>query len=148
MRSLGQSSLVILAALAAVTAMASDEDALRAKRDHWQDKYRALLYDQARLEDNLAKLRKDYAQAQRRNYPRGGARDAFRTQAVETEKRLATVKRKLSNIFDEARAAEVPPGWLYEVEDDPIVLSSPAAPNGQSAEAEQDLDGRNPLYFR
>jgi septal ring factor EnvC (AmiA/AmiB activator) len=146
-RALALFSLVLATGLASLTATASDEEALRAKRDHWQDKYRALLYDQARLKDNLAKLRHDYAQAQRRNYPRGGAREALRTQAATTEQKLAKVERKLAQIFDQARAAEVPPGWLYQVDDDPIVLSNPASKDGGSEEAAQDLGGHNPLYF-
>lgn len=132
------------AAAAAPSAVALEtEEELRAKRDHWQQKYRMLLRNRALLKDNVAKLEKDYAQAQRRNYPRGGARAALLEKAEEQREQLKQIEAELAAIYDDARAAEVPPGWLAEVEDEPIDLSQPAAPD--ASDPDED-DGRNPLY--
>ena len=126
-------------------AFAETEEELLAKRAHWQDRYRVLLKNQAILEDNIAKLRHNYAQAQRRNYPRGGAREAFREQADAQAVELDGVKQELESIFSEARAADVPPGWLFEVEEESFDPGSlPASPE---SEPTLDLDGRNPLYL-
>lgn len=129
---------------------AETEDEIAAKRLQWQDRYRVLLQNQAILKQNIAKLRKNYAQAQRRNYPRGGAREAFRIKADEQEVQLGEIQRELENVFTEARAADVPPGWLYEVDEEPLDLSSaPAAKGALDRDSDDDSpedDGRNPLY--
>ncbi len=125
---------------------ASAEEDLAAKRAHWQSKYRTMRRNKAILEDNIAKLEHNYAQAQRRNYPRGGAREAFRTKANEQREQLAKIEEQLESIFDEARRAEVPPGWLYEVEDEPVDLSEPASPDAAASDDEEEDDGRNPIY--
>ena len=135
--------------LAGGLALAETEEETMAKRLEWQDRYRVLLQNQAILKDNVAKLRHAYAQAQRRNYPRGGARERFLTQADEQQKQLDQVERELETIFAEARQAEIPPGWLYEVDDEELDLSgAPAAADlDDGAEADdEDLEGRNPLY--
>ena len=119
-----------------------DEEALLAKRTHWQSRYRTLLTNRAILTDNIAKLTHDYGQAQRRNYPRGGAREALLTQARQAERELEGVQKEIDAIFAEARMQDVPPGWLYEVEDEPIERPQPASPDT----ADDDADGRNPLY--
>jgi len=134
-------ALLMLALPFAASAM--DEEELLAKRNHWQSRYRTLLSNRAILNDNIAKLTHDYGQAQRRNYPRGGAREALLLQAREAEQELEAVEREIESIFVEARQSEVPPGWLYEVEDEPIERSQPAAADP----AEVDPDGRNPLYL-
>lgn len=136
---------VALAGTAWVAAPALADEELAAERAYWQGKYRVLRKNKAILEDNIAKLEHNYAQAQRRNYPRGGAREAFRTKANEQRKMLAEVESELATIFEEARAANVPPGWLFEVEDEPIELSQPAAVEG-AEEDDRDREGRNPLY--
>ena len=141
--------LAFLVALALVLgagfASAETEEELLAKRAHWQDRYRTLLQNRVILKDNIAKLRNDYAQAQRRNYPRGGARDAFLQKAEEQEDKLAEVERELDSIQRDARAAGVPPGWLAEVEDESFEIPQPAAPSNDGDEV--DREGRNPIYF-
>ena len=134
-------ALLMLAIPFAATAM--DEEELAAKRDHWQSRYRQLLSNRAILTDNIDRLTHDYAQAQRRNYPRGGAREALLLKAQEAEQDLESVERDIESIFVEARRADVPPGWLYEVEEEPIERSQPAAADTSDV----DREGRNPLYL-
>lgn len=141
--------LGVPAALVGLTpeaASAQTEEELQAKRDHWQERYRSLLQDRLRYADNLRKSEHNYAQAQRRNYPRGGARDRFRIDAEEARKGLAQTEEAIESLFVEARRASVPPGWLYEVDDEEIRYEMPAAP-GADEESEEDRAGRNPLYF-
>lgn len=144
-------ALALSIGLGATLASAETEEELLAKRAHWQDRYRTLLHNQAVLTRNIEKLRGDYAQAQRRNYPRGGAREAFLEKAAEQADLLAEVERELETIFREARAQDVPPGWLYEVEDEPIDTSTrPASPAGDGRDDDDagvDPAGRNPLYL-
>jgi len=134
-----------IACVAATTASAESEEELAAKRTLWQEKYRTLRHDKVRLQTDIATLTNAYALAQRRNYPRGGARDEIRIQAAEATKLLAETEEGLASIHDEARRAGVPAGWLYEVEEEPIELGQPAS-MGDGEEAE-DRAGRNPLYF-
>lgn len=124
----------------------SSEEELQAMRDHWQDRYRHLLRVRGQLKNEIEQSKAAYARAQRRNYPRGGARQQFLLQAQQAEKALAETQQEIEALFTEARFAEVPPGWLYEVEDEPIDLSPrPASPDDAGDAA--DREGRNPLHF-
>ena len=122
-----------------------DEEELMEKRQEWQARYRRLLQDRVYYTETIATARKNYTQAQRRNYPRGGARQQFLVDAEEAEASLAATEKAIEEIFIEARQNDVPPGWLAEVEDDPASYQKPAAP--ESARDEADRAGRNPLYF-
>jgi hypothetical protein len=135
---------------AAHAADEESEDDSGALRASWQDRYRGLLQDRARFSEGIAISNKNYTQAQRRNYPRGGARQQFLLDAANAEKKLAETEEKITGIFDEARDAGVPPGWLYEVEDEPVIMTRPASPNPGMADpaGEEDREGRNPLYFK
>jgi hypothetical protein len=121
-----------------------DEEALMAKRQEWQQRYRQLLRDRQLYTENIATAQKNYAQAQRRNYPRGGARQQFLVDAQKAENGLAETEKAIAELFVEARQNDVPPGWLAEVEDEPITYEKPAAPGSSD---EEDRAGRNPLYF-
>jgi len=129
-----------------VLARAETEEELMQKKQDWQDRYRQLRQDAKRLERNAAAARENYARAQRRNYPRGDALQQFLVQEQDAETELAKVKKELAGIFDEARRAGIPPGWLYEVEDEPVVVPAPAASANPSDDAADEDDGRNPLY--
>ncbi|MAG34187.1 MAG: hypothetical protein CL908_25185 [Deltaproteobacteria bacterium] len=137
-----------LSSLAADSASAQTEQEVLDQRTFWQDHYRRLLTNRAILKDNAARSRKYYSQAQRRNYPRGGARQQFLLDAENAEKELAVVEQEIAQIFVDARTQEIPPGWLYEVEDEPITI--PAAPDAdaEAVEEAEDRAGRNPLYFK
>lgn len=127
--------------LAAGPASAQTEEELLKLKANWQERYRRLLTNRAILKNNVAKARKNYAQAQRRNYPRGGAREQFLLDAAAAEKELVGVEEEIEQIFVDARREGIVPGWLYEVDDEPIAV--PAAADG--ADDAPD-DGRNPLY--
>ncbi|MFK7897390.1 MAG: hypothetical protein AB8G23_16240 [Myxococcota bacterium] len=122
----------------------STEEETQAQRDTWQERYRWLLRDQARLKQNVANLERDYIMSQRRNYPRGANRERLVVEADAQRKELRTIESEIAGIYAEARAAGIPPGWLSEVEDED--LSIPAAP-AEVSEPEVDREGRNPLYL-
>ena len=140
---LGLAVALAAGAVLAPNALAETEEELLAKKDTWQSKYRTLLRTRDILKRNIAGLEKDYAQAQRRNYPRGGARQAFLDKANEQRALLAGIEEKIESIFREARMADVPPGWLYEIDDEIARSPMPAA---KEPTDERDRDGRNPLY--
>lgn len=146
---IGRAAIPLLLALAlsllAGFAAAETEQEILAKRTQWQVRYRVALTNREILRDNIEKLRHDYAQAQRRNYPRGGARQAFLTQADEQEALLVETEQEIVSIREEARAAGIPPGWLAEVEDEPITV--PSRPASLADGEDVDRDGRNPLYI-
>lgn len=148
-------------------AAAETEEELLAKKDQWQGRYRVLRNNAARMSENAKKLRKAYSQAQHANYPRGGAREAFRVQVEKSENDAQDYEAKLVAFRDEARRNDVPPGWLYEVDDEPIDHGLPADQEDVGFDDEQDEpgyeepdeasdddrdevedgdDGRNPLY--
>ncbi|MEM9176936.1 MAG: hypothetical protein AAGC67_17080 [Myxococcota bacterium] len=139
--------LALLVGLGASLALAETEEELQAKRLQWQDRYRVALTNRVILQGNVDMLLNSYAQAQRRNYPRGGAREKFLTQANEQKALLAEVEEEIASIYDEARAAGVPPGWLAEVESED--LSVPASPSSDDADEADaaDREGRNPRFF-
>ncbi len=139
-------ALGVSLSLAATSASAQTAEEIQAQRDRWQGQYRDLLRDRLRLTANIAKSRKNYSQAQRRNYPRGGARQQFLVDVENAEKALAATEEAILEIFVAARGEGVPPGWLYEVEDETIEWVQPAAP-GSDSDDEEDRAGRNPIYF-
>jgi hypothetical protein len=102
----------------------SDAD-LEQDKAHWQGLYRKALQDVARLKRDAARHREAYAKANRRNYRRGTARHDHRLKAEEAEKALALAEKKLADFADEARRGGALPGWLYEVEDEPVELANP-----------------------
>jgi len=136
-------ALIVASAAASVPAAAESERETLTKREYWQHKYRVLLRNQAILKDNVTKLEHDYAQAQRRNYPRGGARNELLMKATSQRQQLAQTEKEIASIFTEARTADVPPGWLYEIEDEPIDTRRPALPD---TAGEDDRAGRNPRF--
>lgn len=132
-----------LVVLPTAPASAETEEELLAKREEWQEKYRELLRDRMRYTDNIAKSEHNYAQAQRRNYPRGGARQQFMVDADEARKSLEQTEAAIQKLFVDARRASVPPGWLFEVDDEPISYERPAALD-DSGDDDYDDDRRDP----
>jgi len=130
----------------ALVAGADTEEELRAKRDHWQQKYRALRYNKASHIENAARMKYAHEQSQLSNYPRGGERERLLDEWRSYLRKAEEVQEDIDSIWDEARAAGVPPGWLYEVEDEPIVLKNEEAGPAPASPGEDEDDGRNPLY--
>jgi hypothetical protein len=116
------------------------------QKDAWQSRYRRLLQDSARLAYNAEISRENYARAQRRNYPRGGARQQFLVDAEAADKELVDVKKEIEKILLEARHEALPPNWRFQVEDEPIDRPSPASASDEDDSA-ADRAGRNPLYL-
>jgi len=137
----------------AAEAQTGAQPTLEEQKAEWQNRYRSLLQNQARLHHNAQMARENYARAQRRNYPRGGARQQFLIDANDADKELVTVKEEIAQIHVDARHASIPQNWLYDVEEEPITMGPPAASATNSgsadadADAEEDRAGRNPLYF-
>jgi len=142
---LSAASLVVWTTPETASAQAQTEEEIQEQRDAWQNRYRNLLSNRARLIRNIEASRENYARAQRRNYPRGGARQQFLIDADTATKELAATEKEIAGIFTEARQENVPPGWLYQVEDEPIEMPQPAALDESE---EQDREGRNPLHFK
>jgi hypothetical protein len=118
----------------------------------WQDHYRSLLQNEARLRHNGQMARENYARAQRRNYPRGGARQQFLIDADKADAELVQVKEEIAQLQTSARHESIPQSWFFEVEEEPITFGSPAASasNAPSASSDDGDDdgGRNPLYLK
>jgi hypothetical protein len=131
-------------------AQAGAEPTLEEQKADWQGRYRSLLQNEARLHHNAQMARENYARAQRRNYPRGGAREQFLIDADDAEKELVTVKEELAQLQLDARHEAIPKNWLYDVEEEPITSGPPASASQNAAADDDDQDdreGRNPLYF-
>jgi hypothetical protein len=126
-------------------AQVTGEEDLQNQKEYWQDRYRRLRQDAARLERNAERARKAYALAQRRNYPRGGARQQLFQQIEDAETELESVRKEIAELPSEARRAGAMPGWLYEVEKEEVVIPEPAAPDSSELAAD-DCAGRNPIY--
>ena len=135
-------------------AQAGAQPTLEEQKAEWQDRYRSLLQNQARLHHNAQMARENYARAQRRNYPRGGARQQFLIDADDAEKELVTVKEEIAQLHTSARHDSIPQNWFYEVEEEPIGYGSdsPAASSSgnsdDNTDDEDDDGGRNPLYLK
>jgi len=128
-------------------ASAETEEEELAKKADWQGRYRALRNNAARMRENATKLRRAYGLAQHANYPRGGAREDFRRQVEKAERDADDYASKVESFHDEARANEIPPGWLFEVDDEPIDPGLPADQDESELEPEDDREGRNPIYL-
>lgn len=114
----------------------------RAEKVYWQNRYRSLLEDAARLRAEVERERELYADANRRNYRRGRKRHVHREAMQAAAERLAEVEAQLATIEDEARRAGALPGWLYEVE------AELEDADGRAGVATGPGDeGRNPLYL-
>ncbi|MEZ4330575.1 MAG: hypothetical protein R3F35_02400 [Myxococcota bacterium] len=123
-----------------------DQESL--KKAEWQDRYRALRNNAVRMRDNAIKLRRAYSLSQHSNYPRGGARERFKQQVIETEQKADQYEADLARFQDEARQEQIPPGWIYEVEDEPVDPGSPASFGEDEPTHEAAAPaGRNPAYY-
>lgn len=127
--------------------MAEDVDPEVELRETWQRKYRNLLRDEARLRRNVAASDADYKRAQRRNYPRGEAREQIVRNGNESRRDLVRVEAAIQQLQGDARAAGVRPGWLYDVEQEDFGPAPAAAATESDEEADRDREGRNPIYF-
>jgi hypothetical protein len=143
--SLASISPIFLLVPAPATAAADDEEV--AKKAEWQDRYRALRNNSVRMRDNATKLRRAYSLSQHSNYPRGGARERFKQQVIDTERKADDYEAQMASFLDEARQNQIPPGWIYEVDEEPIDPGSPAAVGeDEPAHRAGVPEGRNPAY--
>ena len=138
---------VSLPAALPVPAEAEPVDALAAMKDEWQDEYRQLLGEVDRLRRNARNARENYSRAQRRNYPRGGAREQMLAEAEEAEGDLIKVEAQIEQLQLDGRRAGALPGWFYEVETEPRERLQPSFPAEAAGPAPEDREGRNPLYL-
>lgn len=133
--------------VAAVAKMNAD-DAELAKKADWQDRYRTLRNNSVRMRDNATKLRRAYSLSQHSNYPRGGARERFKQQVLETEQKADQYEAQLAQFVEEARQNQIPPGWIYAVDDEPVDPGTPAAAGGDDdTHSIRAPEGRNPAYY-
>jgi hypothetical protein len=139
---IGLPTLMPSAAQAQTGAQPTEEE----QKAKWQDDYRSLLQNEARLRHNGQMARENYARAQRRNYPRGGARQQFLIDADKADAELVQVKEEIAQLQTSARHESIPQSWFYEVEEEPITYGAPAA--SASNDDEDDDGGRNPLYLK
>ena len=138
----------IATAATAQAQLQPDADPVEQKA-YWQNRYRDLRSEAARLRREFERERELYADANRRNYRRGPVRHEHREKAAKAEQDLARVEAELAGFSEEARRKGALPGWLYEVEDEPIeITDSPPEPEAPAELAEDEDDGgRNPLYL-
>lgn len=145
---------------APVSAMAEEGPRIGlSKADHkefWQSRFRELRQEAAVLKRDAAIEWELYADANRRNYRRGKVRHIHRDKALELEVKLAEVEEELNALPEAARRSGALPGWIREVESEPVVLpppgpnaleeyrSMPSAP-ADAGEAD-DREGRNPIF--
>jgi len=137
----GLLAMALIAPILAPVPVASASDALA--KQEWQDDYRKLLREKARLERNVESARVNYMRANRRNYPRGKARQQFVIDGDEAKRGLVKIEEEIEQLRDESRRAGALPGWFAEVDDEPIGDAEPAA---RADDDEGDREGRNPLY--
>ena len=129
-------------------AQSEEEEAESAKKTQWQERYRTLRNNSVRMRDNAIKLERAYKLSQHSNYPRGGARLRFKQQVEDTVRAADDYEAKLAAFLDEARANSIPPGWIYEVEDEPVDAGTPAAVgDDEETHDVQTPEGRNPAYY-
>lgn len=147
------------------SAQAEDPAALKA---YWQNRYRDLRQDEARLVQTVKLATKEYADANRRSYRRSGVRHFHRTNANEAKKQLAEVRSQIESIYEQVVDAGGSMNWIYEVDDEGIdaddvqalgVYEDDGMFGGKGAYApsadeealareqdESEDEGRNPLY--
>ncbi|HEB90088.1 MAG TPA: hypothetical protein ENI85_10995 [Deltaproteobacteria bacterium] len=102
------------------SAQVDSHETAEIEKAYWQDRYRRLRKEAARLRREIEEARTAYAAANRRNYRRGPVRHEYRAKMLEAEKELSRVEAELSTLHDEARRAGALPGWLREVEMEPV----------------------------
>ncbi|MBY0398772.1 hypothetical protein K2X89_00615 [Myxococcota bacterium] len=133
---------------ASTSALAAADDAEVALKTEWQERYRTLRNNAVRMRDNAIKLRRAYSLSQHSNYPRGGARVRFKQQVEDTEHKADQYEAQMASFLDEARQSQIPPGWIYEVDEEPIDPGSPAAAAGDEPTHQVGVpEGRNPAYY-
>lgn len=139
------SGLTVLFEPATAVAAADDEEV--AKKTEWQDRYRTIRNNAVRMRDNAIKLHRAYSLSQHSNYPRGGARVRFKQQVDDTEHKASEYEAQLAAFLDEARQNQIPPGWIYEVDEEPVDPGMPAAAGGdEPTHRVAAPEGRNPAY--
>lgn len=140
-------ALVAPTVLVASDAFGEDEyDAELELKEEIQRQYRDLLRNKAIFQRNAVTAREEYAEANRRNYPRGEARKQYLINEKEALDALAEVEVAIEKLHEQGRRDGALPGWFAEVEDEPLSLTQPAAP-AEDDDRVRDREGRNPLYF-
>lgn len=132
---------------------AGTEQTLELQKAQWQDRYRSLLQKATRLGNDAKQARANYSRAQKRNYPRGGAKRQFLRDAEAAKKELVEVRQEIDEIYIDARRNGIPAHWLDVVAEEPISPAPPALPDLPATASEEDSieydrAGRNPLYLR
>lgn len=107
---------VVLAPIDA-RADATDDAALK---QHWQERYRKLRLEEARVVETERLATKEYADANRRNYRRSGVRHFHRVNANEAKKQLKDVRARIEAMRSDVVAAGGSVHWLDEVDEEPI----------------------------
>lgn len=135
--------------LAAPTATAGATSAEDGRKAEWQDRYRTIRNNAVRMRDNATKLQRAYKLSQHSNYPRGGARTRFKQQVEESLQKADDYEAQQQRFLDEARANQIPPGWIYEVDEEPVDPGAPASAmaNGEATHAKPAPEGRNPAFY-
>lgn len=143
-------TLIVPATLIGASSLASAAepgDAEGQLKEEWQLKYRNLLHDLARTKRNAAAGRKAYMKANRRNYPRGEARERILSDTEEAERMIGVLEARVEDLKVDARQAGVRPGWLFDVEQEDFSRPLPAAKATDDEADPRDREGRNPRFF-
>ena len=125
-----------VAALAHPTLMAAagdlpaEELAYRAQKEMWQGRFRAAREAVATQRARHREALDAYKQMRHRGRERGAEKHAILEELTASEVALEASENALDELFEEARRAGVPPGWMRETRGD-----SPAAPGPDDAGA-------------
>ena len=139
---LALTAIVVPTANAAPSSETDAEIELREARERWQQQYRSLLTETARLRSEIQEGTELYAAANRRNYRRGSKRHFHREELEAAKRKLAELETELANFEDKARRGGALRGWLTQVETEfEDQTRSPAVTTGPGDE------GRNPLHL-
>jgi hypothetical protein len=129
------------------SAVAADNEEESAKKADWQDRYRTIRNNALRMRDNATKIRRAYDLSQHSNNSQAGIRERFKQQVLETERKAEGSEAQLARFLADARESQIPPAWIYEVDDEPMAPSVPAAAAGVDPSHPVNAPGaRNPAY--
>ena len=116
-------ALLLAVALPMVAGSFDDQDAERAQ---WQTQLREALDAVAAAEQRYAVAENAYGKSRHRRNERGGSKTTIVEERDAAKAALPEARRAVADVYDAARHAGVPPGWLRDVQNSVPARQAPA----------------------
>jgi hypothetical protein len=125
-------ALALPALTGAAGAPPLDQAAYEAQKEMWQGRFRTAREAVAAARDRHQKAREAYAHMRHRRRERGEEKQKIMEELTASEAALEESENALTELFETARRAGVPPGWMRTEELEPPAAPGPTPEEGDA----------------